>query len=207
MTSYRASSAAAGVAVSLLIAACGSSSSSSQTSAAGYGAPASTSSSTTSSTSASGPSIGAARGGAGTHLTGASGRALYLWVADSGGKSSCSGACAKVWPPLLASGTPAAGSGVNAADLGTIIRSDGTKQVTYKGHPLYYYVADKGAGTTNGQGSNSFGAKWWLVAPSGTAISSGGSASSGSSGYGSSGGSSSGGSGSGSSGGGSSSWG
>ena len=71
-----------------------------------------------------------------------------------------------------------------SADLGTITRSDGTKQVTYKGHPLYYYAADTSPGQVTGQGSNSFGAKWWLVAPSGAAITksaSGGSSSGGSS--------------------------
>jgi predicted lipoprotein with Yx(FWY)xxD motif len=84
--------------------------------------------------------------------------------------SSCSGACAKVWPPLLSTATPAAAGGVNASDIATITRSNGTKQVTYKGHPLYYYVGDRSAGSTSGQGSDSFGAKWWLVAPSGGAI-------------------------------------
>ena len=54
------------------------------------------------------------------------------------------------------------------------MRSDGTEQVTYKGHPLYYFVADTSAGSTKGQGSDAFGAKWWLVAPSGTAITAGG---------------------------------
>jgi hypothetical protein len=70
-----------------------------------------------------------------------------------------------------------------AADLGTITRSGGTKQVTYKGHPLYYYSADSGPGTTTGEGVNSYGAKWWLVASSGAAItkSSSGTSSSGSS--------------------------
>jgi hypothetical protein len=75
-----------------------------------------------------------------------------------------------------------------AADLGTLARSDGTKQVTYKGHPLYYYAGDPNSGTTTGQGSNQFGAKWWLVAPSGAAItgsgSSGGSTSSSGGGWG-----------------------
>jgi hypothetical protein len=68
-----------------------------------------------------------------------------------------------------------------SADLGTITRSDGAKQVTYKGHPLYYYTADTSAGQTTGQGSNQFGAKWWLVAPSGSGITSGSASSSGSS--------------------------
>ncbi len=106
----------------------------------------------------------------GTDLTGASGRALYLWAADSNGKSSCSGECAKVWPPVITKVTPSASGGVTAGDLGTITRSDGSKQVTYKGHPLYYFVEDSRAGVTKGQGSNSFGAKWWLVAPSGSVI-------------------------------------
>jgi hypothetical protein len=93
-----------------------------------------------------------------------------------------------------------------SADLGTITRSDGKKQVTYKGHPLYYYAADSSPGQTSGQGLNQFGAKWWLVAPSGTAITSSGSGGSSSGGGGSSsgggGGSSSGGGGGSSSGGG-----
>jgi hypothetical protein len=59
-----------------------------------------------------------------------------------------------------------------ASDLGTITRSDGTKQVTYDGHPLYYFAGDSGPGQTSGQGSDGFGAKWWLVAPSGTQITS-----------------------------------
>jgi predicted lipoprotein with Yx(FWY)xxD motif len=104
---------------------------------------------------------------------------VYLWVADSGGKSACSGACAHVWPPVESKGKPTAGAGVNAADLGTITRSDGSEQVTYKGHPLYYFIADKSKGEIKGQGSNSFGAKWWLLTPSGDAITSGGSSSSG----------------------------
>jgi predicted lipoprotein with Yx(FWY)xxD motif len=118
----------------------------------------------------------------GTYLTGASGRALYLWVADKGGKSACSGACASTWPPVIAKGTPSASGSAMSADLGTTARSDGSKQVTYKGHPLYYYAADTSAGQTTGQGSNQFGAKWWLVAPSGSGITSGSSSSSGSSG-------------------------
>jgi predicted lipoprotein with Yx(FWY)xxD motif len=116
--------------------------------------------------------VNTAKGSDGTYLTGPNGRALYLWVADTGGKSVCSGACAQAWPPLLTKGTPAAGSGVTTSDLGTTARSNGAEQVTYKGHPLYYYVADTSAGSTKGQSSDEFGAKWWLVAPSGTAITS-----------------------------------
>jgi predicted lipoprotein with Yx(FWY)xxD motif len=91
---------------------------------------------------------------------------------DSAGKSACSGACAGAWPPLPASGTVTASGGVKAAGLGTITRSDGTKQATYDGHPLYYFSGDSGPGQDSGQGSDGFGAKWWLVAPSGSAITS-----------------------------------
>lgn len=162
------------VVVALIVAGCGSSSSSSSKApAASSAAPASTPS-----TTASGMTIATAKGPDGTYLTGASGRALYLWVADSGSKSVCDGACAKAWPPLTTTGTPTAGSGVTASDLGVSTRSDGTKQVTYKGHPLYYFVADPTHGSVKGQGSNSFGAKWWLVSPAGAAITTSGSASS-----------------------------
>jgi predicted lipoprotein with Yx(FWY)xxD motif len=118
----------------------------------------------------------------GTYLTGASGRAIYLWSADKGGKSACSGACATTWTPVTTTGAPSASGGAVSGDLATITRSDGAKQVTYKGHPLYYYSADTRAGQTTGQGTNSFGAKWWLVAPSGSGITGTSSSSSGSSG-------------------------
>jgi len=107
------------------------------------------------------------------YLTDGSGRALYLWVADKGSKSVCTGECAQDWPPLTAKGTPSAGTGVKAGDLGTSARPGGGSQVTYHGHPLYYFEGDSGPGTTTGQGSPQFGAKWWLVAPSGAAITSG----------------------------------
>ncbi|MGA2925622.1 MAG: hypothetical protein ABSG43_06420 [Solirubrobacteraceae bacterium] len=169
----RAGGAAAAVCVALLAAACGSTSNSSSTASSAPAAASTTVS--TSSASAAGVAVGSAKGPDGTYLTGAGGRALYLWVADSDGASSCSGACAKAWPPLTTTATPVASGGVQASDLATITRSDGTKQVTYKGHPLYYFIADPSAGTTKGQGSDSFGAKWWLVAPSGVAITTGGS--------------------------------
>jgi predicted lipoprotein with Yx(FWY)xxD motif len=171
----RSAGALALVGVALIVAGCGSSSSTSTSTNTGAAAASTSASGTVSQASAKGVAVGTASGSAGTYLTGASGRALYLWVADSNGKSSCSGACAKAWPPLTTKGTPVAGHGVTAGDLGTIMRSDGTEQVTYKGHPLYYFIADTAAGATKGQGSDSFGAKWWLVAPSGSAIAAGGS--------------------------------
>jgi predicted lipoprotein with Yx(FWY)xxD motif len=166
-------------ACALLIAACGSSSSSSSNTSSATAPPAAASSTSSASTTAStaaattGVTISTATAHGQTYLTGPSGRAIYLWVADTGDKSNCSGACAQAWPPVTTKGKAVAGSGVNAADLGTTTRSDGTQEVTYKGHPLYYFVADKTAGSTTGEGSDSFGAKWWLVSPAGTAITTG----------------------------------
>jgi len=171
----RSGAVAALAGVALIVAGCGSSSSTGTSTDTGAPAASSSTSGTVSQASAKGISVSAAKGSAGIYLSGAAGRALYLWVADGGGKSSCSGACAKVWPPLTANATPIASHGVKASDLGTITRSDGTKQVTYNGHPLYYFVGDAGPGVTKGQGSDSFGAKWWLVAPSGSAITAAGS--------------------------------
>lgn len=193
-TKFRIASVLAAAVAALAIAACGSSSSSSHKSSTHAA------SSTPSPTNASAASVmvKTARGSLGTYLVGPSGRALYLWVADSKNKSVCSGSCAKFWPPLTTTGKPGASGGAMAADLGTTTRSDGKKQVTYKGHPLYYFAEDTSPSMTKGQGSNGFGAKWWLVSPSGAAITKS-SSSSGSSGGG---GSSSGGGGGSSSGGG-----
>lgn len=147
--------------VAVVVAACGSSSTNSSASAAANQAPAPSSNVT---------SVGTASGADGKYLVGASGRALYLWVADPSDKSVCAGACAKFWPPLLTKSAPVAAGGVAAGQLGTIARSNGSTQVTYDGHPLYYFALDKSMGSITGQGSDNFGAKWWLVAPSGAAI-------------------------------------
>jgi predicted lipoprotein with Yx(FWY)xxD motif len=98
------------------------------------------------------------------------GKALYLWEADKNGTSTCSGACAAAWPPVTTSGAPQAGSGVDKALLGTVKRADGTEQVTYNGHPLYYYVGDTGPGTAKGQGSKDFGASWYVLSAKGVKI-------------------------------------
>jgi predicted lipoprotein with Yx(FWY)xxD motif len=109
-------------------------------------------------------------GAMGTYLTDASGKTLYLFAADSNSKSNCSGGCASFWPPLTATGAPSAAGGAKASMLATITRSDGSKQVTYGGHPLYYFKQDTKVGQTSGEGFNNFGAKWWLVSPSGQSI-------------------------------------
>jgi predicted lipoprotein with Yx(FWY)xxD motif len=106
----------------------------------------------------------------GTYLTDGQGRSLYLFEADKNGTSTCNGACAAAWPPLLTTGNAQAGSGLAASGLGTTTRSDGHKQVTFHNHPLYFYSLDRTPGNTNGQGVNAFGALWWLVSPNGSPI-------------------------------------
>jgi predicted lipoprotein with Yx(FWY)xxD motif len=150
------------LASALLATACGSAAASSPSSAPAAGSSAGA--------STTGTVISTQAGSAGAFLTAGPGRAVYLWAADGMNMSACSGACAAAWPPVPATGTLTATGGAKASDLGTITRSDGTKQATYDGHPLYYFVGDSAAGQTNGQGSDNFGAKWWLVAPSGAKI-------------------------------------
>jgi len=106
----------------------------------------------------------------GRTLVDGQGRTLYLFEADKAGKSSCAGACASAWPPYLSGGAPKAGAGVPAGLLGTSPRGDGETQVTYGGHPLYYYVGDARPGDTAGQGLDQFGARWFVVAPNGNKL-------------------------------------
>jgi predicted lipoprotein with Yx(FWY)xxD motif len=104
-------------------------------------------------------------------LVNSKGVTLYLFEKDKKGKSACSGACAKAWPPLLTKGKPKASGGASAAKLGTTKRSDGTTQVTYNGHPLYTFIMDaKKPGRTAGQGIDAFGAEWYVVGTNGKAI-------------------------------------
>ncbi|HEX2858566.1 MAG TPA: hypothetical protein VHO26_13980 [Propionibacteriaceae bacterium] len=184
VSGYRrlAASGAIAVTATLGLAACGSSTSGTTSPSAG-GTPAASS-------SGGAATISTASGQFGTYLTDGSGRAVYLWMADSGGKSTCTGACASAWPPVMTTGTPKASGSAMASDLGTTTRSDGGTQVTYAGHPLYYFIKDTGPDQTQGQGSNGFGAKWWILDPAGKAITgmhsspASSASSSGSSGYG-----------------------
>jgi predicted lipoprotein with Yx(FWY)xxD motif len=109
-------------------------------------------------------------GSLGTYLSDGKGRTLYEFAKDTAGTSTCTGSCATFWPPLIATGAPAAGSGVSAGQLGTTKRSDGSVQVTYAGHPLYYFAKDDGAGDTYGEGVNASGGLWWVLSPAGQAV-------------------------------------
>jgi predicted lipoprotein with Yx(FWY)xxD motif len=105
-------------------------------------------------------------------LVDSSGHTLYLFKADSGTSSACSGACAVAWPPLRTGATPVVTGGANATLVGTISRSDGARQVTYDGHPLYTFVKDRKPGDVIGQGVTAFGAAWFAVSPAGDQVSS-----------------------------------
>ena len=98
------------------------------------------------------------------------GRALYLFTADKSSTSTCTGACAAAWPPVTASAMPMAGGGVSQSMLGTTKRADGTEQLTYNGHPLYYFSADTGSGMAKGQGVKAFGSDWYVVDGKGSKI-------------------------------------
>jgi len=171
-----AAACAAGIA--LAATACSSGSSPGSTAApAASSATAQPSSPAAAASSAASPSAAAATIGLasvsgidGKFLASGQGRTMYLWEADKSSTSTCSGACAATWPPVITTGTPMAGSGVEQSLLGMSKRSDGTEQVTYNGHPLYYFAADTGAGMAKGQGSKEFGADWYVVNAKGSKI-------------------------------------
>ncbi|MGZ4399015.1 MAG: hypothetical protein ACXVZ1_11450 [Gaiellaceae bacterium] len=97
-------------------------------------------------------------------LAGTGGRTVYMYAPDKKNTSTCYGQCASFWPPYLTSGKPRAGKGVKASLLGQTTRKDGKRQVTYAGHPLYFFAKDSKAGETNGQSLQDI---WWTVSPSG----------------------------------------
>ncbi len=106
----------------------------------------------------------------GSTLVASHGNTLYMFAHDTTTKSTCSGMCATYWPPLVTTGKPKAGTGVHAALLGTTHRANGKLQVTYHGHPLYFFSNDKKAGATTGEGVKAFGGKWFALSPAGVKI-------------------------------------
>ncbi|MBV8529556.1 MAG: hypothetical protein JOZ75_14690 [Candidatus Dormibacteraeota bacterium] len=106
----------------------------------------------------------------GSILSDGQGRALYLFTKDTGASSTCTGSCLSVWPSFTTTGTARASSGVNPGLLGATTANGGHTQVTYNGHPLYYYVGDTAPGDTNGQNLDQFGGSWYVVSPSGAQV-------------------------------------
>jgi predicted lipoprotein with Yx(FWY)xxD motif len=159
--------AAAGVAaVAMSAAACGSSSSGSAGSGAPSSAPASPGA------AGSGATLKTANINGVTVVTNAQGFTLYSFAPDTATTSKCTGACAQIWPPVSAPATPGQGA---TGQLGTITRSDGSKQATYNGHPLYTYTADSAPAQAKGNGINIDGGVWHEVTASGQAAPAGGS--------------------------------
>jgi len=176
--------AACAVAVVLLAAGCGSSSasglygsgkSSSGAQAGGnagmYGSGQTTPS--TAAAAATAATLGVGKTGLGHVLVNSAGHTLYLFEKDQNGRSACEGTCAGYWPPLISKGQPVALRGLNQALVGETTRADGTKQVTYAGHPVYMFVQDTRAGQTNGEGLTDFGGAWDALSPSGASIEAG----------------------------------
>ena len=96
---------------------------------------------------------------------------MYMFAKDEGTESACYGQCATFWPPALAAGPVVAAGDAKASLLGTAPRTDGSTMLTYGGYPLYGFLPDKKPGDTNGEGSNGFGAPWWVLdAAKGTTI-------------------------------------
>jgi predicted lipoprotein with Yx(FWY)xxD motif len=168
------------VAVVVAVAGCGGSSgsasstpstaaSSAPAASGAYGAPASPAPAAAKTTGGA-TAVDLATSKLGKILVDSKGRTLYLFEADKGSSSTCNGACAGAWPPLTTTKKPTAGTGVSASLLGTTKRSDGSLEVTYGGHPLYYFEADTAAGETSGQGLTDFGAPWYAVSATGTAV-------------------------------------
>ena len=138
-------------------------SNSSSTTSAGRSAP-----STPAGGSSGGATVATADvGDLGTVLVDGDGNTLYLFKSDTSSSSTCSGACADMWPALTTDGDPTAGDGTTADLLGTTERDDGTTQVTYDGHPLYLYSGDMAAGDANGEG---VGNVWYVVGTDGAAV-------------------------------------
>ena len=137
--------------------------------AAGVAAAAAVTRQSTAATSATAGLVTLHKTKIGRVLATSSGRTLYLFMKDKKGKSACYGQCASYWPPLLKKGKLSAGAGVKAGLLGITKRKNGTRQVTYNGHPVYLFKLDHAAGQVAGQRQNFFGGVWYAVSASGSA--------------------------------------
>jgi predicted lipoprotein with Yx(FWY)xxD motif len=112
----------------------------------------------------------------GKTLVDASGRTLYLFAGDKPRVSTLSAAGRAFWPPFTSTTRPSATGGAVATEIGAVAGASVAAQVTYNGHPLYYFVGDHTPGQTAGEGLNDFGAHWYVLSSAGTAITSAGSA-------------------------------
>jgi predicted lipoprotein with Yx(FWY)xxD motif len=111
--------------------------------------------------------VAVARSRLGRILVDARGRTLYLFTKDKHGRSTCTGRCTRVWPPVIVDGAPTAAAGVAKGVLSTRRRANGRRQLVYNGHPLYTLTADTAPGQINGQG---FEGTWFVVSPGGRGV-------------------------------------
>jgi predicted lipoprotein with Yx(FWY)xxD motif len=163
--------AATATVAAALLAGCGSSSSSTAASTPASTPTQSTAASTSTPAATPGVAVATKKSKLGTILAaGPKHLTVYLFEADKGTSSSCAGACAKAWPPVTTDGQPTVSGGAVSADLGTTMRADGTNQVTYNGHPLYFFEKDEDSGDAYGQGSKAFGAGWYVMKANGSKI-------------------------------------
>jgi len=102
----------------------------------------------------------------GTMLFNDKGQAIYIWELEESEKAECYDDCAEAWPPVLTDGAPRATGSVSNELLGTTERNDGSTQVTYNGHPLYYYAHEK-AGEVKCHNISTHGGLWWVIQPNG----------------------------------------
>jgi len=103
-----------------------------------------------------------------------SGRTLYLFDIERDHMPICNSACAVAWPPFLASGAPSGGALAPELDqslVATAVRNDGSLQLTYNRHPLYYYAGDHSAGEIKCQAAIEFGGAWYVIDAQGNKIS------------------------------------
>ena len=138
--------------------------------AVAVGSAVAASASTTTAAKAKPPTLKLRKTGLGKIVVDSKGRTLYAFGHDKKDKSRCNGQCAGFWPPAGAPKHPTVGSGISKSKLKVITRSDGSKQLSYNGHPLYRYVGDGKPGDTNGENLTAFGGKWDVLSGSGKIV-------------------------------------
>lgn len=122
-------------------------------------------------TTTPGVALSTERSPVGRILATGSGHTLYDFAVDTPRHSACvSATCVLLWPPLLAKGTPTVAHGARPSLVGTIRRPDGTRQVTYGGHPLYTWSGDAQRGMVTGQAIDNEGGYWYVITPSGRQV-------------------------------------
>jgi predicted lipoprotein with Yx(FWY)xxD motif len=134
------------------------------------GAAVAASASSTTSAKAKPPTLKLRKTGLGKILVDSKGRTLYEFGHDKKNKSRCSGQCAANWPPAGTPAKPTVAKGIDKSKLKVIKRGDGSRQLSYNGHPLYRFIADPGPGTTNGENITAFGGRWDVLSKSGAIV-------------------------------------